>query len=269
MQKRIKLSILLALFAVCFAAVPAVASETEETSPPVYTDAGFKYSKLNGAVTIKECYSGYSMTDDGVLTIPSSLGQMPVETIKSKAIPKTLNKIIADGNKKPIDVQTVRIPDTVTTLGKNAVPDKATVIRSYNVEGKAYSYIQNDDAVYSLNGLKYRNEEGLLTIVGYDGKEKILMIPSSIQNCKVVHIADNALKDCRVNRILIPDGVTVGENAVAGNYLVIYQYDTDHPLYFGEDPSETTAAPEETTTAGGTGTETTAAPEGTTKAGDT
>lgn len=70
-----------------------------------------------------------------------------------------------------------------------------------------------------LSGFTYEAVGSGVTVTGWTGTAKVLTIPSAIDGKPVVAIADGAFRDCELERVTVPDGVTsIGWFAFSGCY---------------------------------------------------
>ncbi len=190
---------------------------------------GFKYAIEDGSATITQYYrsSGPEIEVPGIILTENET--IPVNTIASGAFSK----------ERTPDLVTVMVPSSVVTIEDGAIPDGITVIRNYKTD-EPYSYVQGRVTEgKSDDGFTYRNEQGSLTITGYEGAEKEIVIPKKIANCRVVNIASDAFRDKPFNKISVPKGVAFEENALLGNYQIILDYDSENPIVIGTEPAET------------------------------
>ena len=139
------------------------------------------------------------------------------------------------------DLNTITIPKSVTSIGQAAFATVAyhfsgyedAVLSTVNYGGTKAEWetLQNDIGLhnepltkattinYHSGDYTYRvNAEGEVSIVGYNGKDEKVEIPSELDDCKVTSIDAEAFKDCdTLKDITIPKSITsIGEKAFDG-----------------------------------------------------
>ena len=99
----------------------------------------------------------------------------------------------------------------------------AQPVRTLPLDKTAEKKEQKADAAantVSENGFAGKIENGVITIIGYSGASKDLVIPEKINNLPVVSIGQNAFASKQLNSVVIPNSVkTIDENAFLGNRL--------------------------------------------------
>ncbi len=118
------------------------------------------------------------------------------------------------------NLKSLTVPDSVTDIGERAigyvegVPDWTyakvdgfTIYGSYGSAAEKYA-AENEIAFIGSSPYDYKtNDEGTLTITGYHGNSKNLVIPSEINNVAVTQIADFAFSETDIESVVIPDCV--------------------------------------------------------------
>lgn len=251
-MKKFARSILAVFTLVVMCALPAVTALAEtdpETGKDVYSDLpAIKYIKDDGSLTIIDFYGGNTYKK---IVIPNAIGD-PISEIRDEAF------LGAD----PEKVEAVYLPDTLMKLGKNAFWEGMKVIvypsgdyRKFATaaDGQTSNRLLKDPEVSALtvlsetsygavlvnDGVHYRMDGIIATVVGYSGSEKELHIASEAGGLPVTTIESGALKDANLEKLYLPSSVTTVEEDAVGPFEVIFRADTDAPIVPSETPVPT------------------------------
>ncbi len=186
----------------------------------------FEYEIDNDGITITDYRGG--RTD---ITIPAAINNLPV-------------KHIGGGAFQGDDLTSVIISDGIETIGSNAfyfsklthivIPNSVKRIGSLafgsnrltsviipdtveEIDETAFSHNCVKGARYEFSIMIYKNE---ITIIGYNGSEKDIIIPSEINGLPAAHIGADAFYNENLTSIILPATIkTIGQSAFSYNYL--------------------------------------------------
>ncbi len=196
----------------------------------------FKYKIENSTITITD-YLG----DKTDIIIPRKINNIPVTHIGDRAFSHNILISIGDGVFREHKLTSVVIPDTVVSIGKSTfynnnltsvtISSNAAHIGEYAfagnevtaliVDGIAYSYNDDWEVFYQyINDFAYTIKDNSITIIGYFGNRKDVIIPAAINGLPVTHIRNWAFFWKGLTSIIIPNTVvSIGECAFGDNSL--------------------------------------------------
>ena len=166
-----------------------------------------KYNIANKQVTITQ-YNGNSKC----ICIPNNIDGYPVTAIGNNAFKNCSN------------LETIYIGSNISNIEDNAFYN-CNNLRSIVFSGNLINVGKNAfsncnklsiiDATITVSNIKYKIENGSVTISEYGNKEKTVIIPSTIGGLPVTKIASSAFKEGNnLKSIVIPNSVTnIGESA--------------------------------------------------------
>ena len=142
-------------------------------------------------------------------------------SLESFTIPDTITKIGNGAFYQCPNLKSLTIPDSVTFMGERSVgyiegvPDWTyALVDGFTLYGSSGSTAEqyaneNNITFIASSPFDYKtNEEGTLTITGYHGTSKELVIPSEINGTAVTQIANFAFTGTDIESIVIPDNIT-------------------------------------------------------------
>ena len=139
-----------------------------------------------------------------------------------------------DGKEHTIEYVPGTLPEgiTVQVIGTPGyLPGTYTFIFGYVIdESVKNNYVKGEDVVatltitesdYVTGELVYDNVTGGVAVIGYNGNEKVIVIPETHDGKAVVAIAANAFKNNKsIKSVIVPDSVkAIGQGAFAGTLL--------------------------------------------------
>ena len=86
----------------------------------------------------------------------------------------------------------------------NELASKLEELQKQESSGTPNNTPSNDAAAL---GFKYIITDGTASITGYDGSDKKIVIPATINGCKVTSIADGAFENSKLTDVIISDGI--------------------------------------------------------------
>lgn len=184
------------------------------SSLPVAAQAQYSYTTDGGAVTI----TGYA-GPGGAVTIPDSIGGLPVTGIGSRAFAYSTN------------LTSVTIPDSVTSIGVEAFTDCAK-LASVTMGGNVASI--GDRAFYSCTKLTNATIPGSVTTIGNAAFSSCTLLTSITIPSSVTTVGSSAFAWCSsLVSVTVPGSVTnIGVSAFVGcGKLTAITVDSHNPNY--------------------------------------
>ncbi len=80
-------------------------------------------------------------------------------------------------------------------------------LSSLQKETQKNSEAQATEQTQKQEGFEYTVSDGMATVMGYNGRDRDIVIPSSIDGYRVVAIGERAFEDTLIKSVVIPDGV--------------------------------------------------------------
>jgi hypothetical protein len=198
------------------------ASLTSVTLPDKVTRIGNgAFSGCSGLTTVN---IPAGVTSIGIRTF-SGCGSLAGITL-----PNNMNSIGDEAFANCSSLTSITIPSSVTSIGTGAFLSTSVIIHC-SVGSKAHTYAKKNNISYvaqgkTPEGLEYKTDGKKVTVTGYKGTSKAVIIPESIDGVAVTDIAERAFEsDFDQIIITIPDSViNIANNAITGPFIKIHGY---------------------------------------------